>query len=386
VLLAGAPTYGDWVSWPDDPLELLAGPRGRRLCLEVVSPVTDRSVDDEPQCPAWFTVWAEHKLARDSDLAAELAAMIAVTDLDQVAARSDPLSLFGPLVLSVDSAMYWQPADEVDEVLRSPVLADVLAPVARAVTASPAAAWWSAPLDRERQQYADFPLDGAPTGARRVADPPALTGATSRIETWRAEALDDENRAAERSPDVTAPWSGHWWSSPIPGPLSTTRSLPNLGAAELCLVEDTTGPREASCWPLRVSPAARVLEITDRVGWTALVARYPLDMTKSRRHDWWRVAGVDSRWLIPDYAAVAADYDALHLTVGGYLTTVGRALPVEVASTANATARTLLAGWNPDETYWLADMLELAGSAVGWVSPDGDPLAWTPAPGSPHSA
>jgi hypothetical protein len=46
---------------------------------------------------------------------------------------------------------------------------------------------------------------------------------------------------------------------------------------------------------------------------------------------------------MPNYAAAAADYDAIHLAVGGHLTTAGHALPVNGA-------RTLLAGWNPDET------------------------------------
>ena len=58
-------------------------------------------------------------------------------------------------------------------------------------------------------------------------------------------------------------------------------------------------------------------------------------------------------------AAPAADYDAIHLTVGGYLTTAGHALPVK-------DARTLLAGCNPDETYWLADILA-ATPPTRWV-------------------
>jgi hypothetical protein len=40
-------------------------------------------------------------------------------------------------------------------------------------------------------------------------------------------------------------------------------------------------------------------------------------VTKARRHDWWRATGEDHGWAIPDYPAVAADYDAIHLTVGG---------------------------------------------------------------------
>jgi hypothetical protein len=72
------------------------------------------------------------------------------------------------------------------------------------------------------------------------------------------------------------------------------------------------------------------------------VGRYPLDVSKSRRRDWWRATGRAGRWLIPDYAAVAADWDAVHVSVSGYLTTAGIAIP------AGSDAYTMLAGWDPD--------------------------------------
>jgi hypothetical protein len=67
---------------------------------------------------------------------------------------------------------------------------------------------------------------------------------------------------------------------------------------------------------------------------------------------------------------VAAHYDAVHLTVGGYLTTAGRALSV------SGSAATMLAGWDPDETYWLADVLEPAGAPARWVESDSERLGW----------
>jgi hypothetical protein len=39
-------------------------------------------------------------------------------------------------------------------------------------------------------------------------------------------------------------------------------------------------------------------------------------------------------------------------------------------------ARTMLAGWDPDQTYWLTDILTLAGSAVTWLKTD---AGWIPA-------
>ena len=77
--------------------------------------------------------------------------------------------------------------------------------------------------------------------------------------------------------------------------------------------------------------------------------------------------GVDRRWVIPDWLAVAEDYEVVHLTVNGYLTTSGRALAVDTGSS------TFLAGWNPDMSYWLSDVLEAAGSPTLWVSEEHHP-------------
>jgi hypothetical protein len=62
---------------------------------------------------------------------------------------------------------------------------------------------------------------------------------------------------------------------------------------------------------------------------------------------------------------VAADYDAIHVSVAGYLATAGRALSV-------GDARTVLAGWDPDQTYWLTDVLETSGPPDLWVQGDNE--------------
>jgi hypothetical protein len=76
--------------------------------------------------------------------------------------------------------------------------------------------------------------------------------------------------------------------------------------------------------------------------------------------------------LIPDYAAAAADYDAVQVSVAGYVTTAARRLPI-------VDARTMRADWDPDATWWLTDVLSLAGSLAVWQSADGDDLRWFPA-------
>jgi hypothetical protein len=148
----------------------------------------------------------------------------------------------------------------------------------------------------------------------------------------------------------------------------------------LVLVEDPFDWFEARCWPVQAPPNVRIYEVTNAQDWAELGCRYPLDVRKSRRHDWWRVTGWAGSWLIPDFPAVASDYDAVHLAAAGYLTTAGWPVPV-------GEARTVLAGWNPDETYRLADLLTRAGPAAHWERQE-DMLDWAlaaPGAGPPNA-
>jgi hypothetical protein len=86
------------------------------------------------------------------------------------------------------------------------------------------------------------------------------------------------------------------------------------------------------------------------------------------------VTGRDSReagpWLVPDWSRVAQEWDAVHLTVAGYLASATRCIPVPDAADATGTAGTtgttgtagstgrveaasVIGGWGPDVTYWL---------------------------------
>ncbi len=302
------------MSWPVPAGVLMTGPRGRYLCWSVLW----SAMADAPETQGWDRVWEAAHAGDLSGRAGDLAATVALADLDALAA-ADELVLVPVLADAAAMAMYWQEPDPV----------------------------------------------GAPVTARRCCP--------ERTANWRpggSATLAEERSAARRPADPAANWSGHWWSTPAPSRLAaTTRALPGLGAAGLALVEDGPGWTTARCQPVSPRPAARVCEITGPDDWAQLAARYPLEVTRSRRHDWWRVTGWTGTWLIPDYSAVAADYDAIHLTVLGYLTTAGRDLPA-------AGARTMLAGWDPDTTYWLTDSLVPAGPATRWEQLDDHPVRW----------
>ncbi|HEY6498311.1 MAG TPA: hypothetical protein VIZ20_02735 [Streptosporangiaceae bacterium] len=285
-------------------------------------------------------------------------------EVQRAGGATDAAALLAALADAVSWATYWQEPDAWDRQLATPAARDALSPVAAAVAAAPAAAWWWTPAALDDQHYVEW-IDP------RHDHSPALTGAPAKLAAWRRDTLADEDRAAERPADPRAPWSGHWWSTPaLSGLPATTRAAAGLGAVALALTEDAMGWHEARVWPVHARPGARVYELTGPAAWTELVRRYPLEVTRSRRHDWFRATGRAGRWLIPDYAAVAADWDAVHLTVAGYLSTAGAACPVD------RKVATVLAGWNPDQTWWLTDALTLGGPATYWVNPDGGGPGW----------
>lgn len=334
------------MGWPDDATDLLLGPRGRRLCFELLR--------DSPGVLGWpMPVSSQLPSAMRADLAAAVAAALPTVGAN----------VFAGLVESVNWAMYWQEADETDRILEHPHIPEVLEPIARAVAQAPAAAWWASPMARDAQHYVQWLGD-------REQPPPTMAAARARLDAWRSAAAAEERRALSGPLDPTAPMTGSWWSTPAPAALvTTTRALPDLGAVGLALVEDSSGETAARCWPLAAQPRSRVYEITGPDDWVDLVTRYPLDVTGSRRHDWWRVTGWADRWLIPEWADVATDFDGVHLTVAGYLTSAGRTLRVGQEAT-------MLAGWNPDQTFWLNDVLRDAGPSTHWRRQD-DSTHWT---------
>jgi hypothetical protein len=335
--------------------ELLAGPRGRLLCWAIL---WLGLADDAKDSPAWLLAWDG---VNGGDLSGRVGALESVVALaDPAALAADSCTVLEALGWTVDAAGYWGEPGQEDQALASGAAAEALRPIAAALAAAPANRWWNSPADLERQWYAQF-LDNRPF------DEPLLSGAADRVADWVADTVRREESLRGEPAEPLGAWSGHWWSDPAMSGLPvTTRALPGLGAVRLALVEDGLGWKLARCWPLRPRDGARIYEVDGPTAWASLVARYPLEVTRSRRHDWWRATGQQGRWLIPDYRAAAGEYDAVHVSVLGYLSTAGVAVPVP----AGGQARTLLAGWDPDATWWLTDALSLDGPPADWAADD----------------
>ena len=307
-----------------DAADLLRGPRGRRLCYEVLQTWAGRSTPSMPSRP----------------------------DVDTRMA-------FEAVTEACNWAMYWQPPDRVDADLRSSEWLSQLQDIAEAIASSPVTNWWSSPLDLNDQHLVRFLDEDVPEPEHE----PTLTGLRAAVDTLD---LEHSREFPDDPAGVRLDWttvSGVWWSAPIAHPgVFTARSIgqPPLPVG-LAFVEDSFGWTAATSWQVSPTRDVRVLELGTSEHWVDVVRRYPLEVTvTTKRGDWWRTTGRDGRWAMPAWPLVAKDWDAVHLSVAGYLATAGRALPVDEATA------TVLAGWPPDATFWLADLLRVAAPPTAW--------------------
>ncbi|MBD8022046.1 hypothetical protein [Microbacterium gallinarum] len=357
---------------------LLAGPRGRRVCLEYARGRADRARGAEPaperlQDPsdaATALWWAALRL----DPAFGTSTVLTLGTYEpgpdegptvtaaEAASAVDALELGAPtaadlrnaLAISVDVARYWQEPDGDDILAATDEMVRALRRVAEVIVASPHAGWWATPVARDDQWTVGW------EGTR--PDPPERVAAM--LDEWREDARVEEQRAAiERPADPTANWGGTWWSIP-PAPLvSSTRRLGADGPAGLWFVEDTLGWQTAAATPLDVH-AGRVIEIDGPDAWIDLCRRHPLVVTASRRHEWYRTTGRVGDWVQPDWSKVVKEAEGVHLSVAGYLSSAGLALDVGDGRAS------MIAGWNPDATYWFAGVSPRPAEQQQWRTVD----------------
>jgi hypothetical protein len=346
--------------------ELLAAPRGRSLCLAVAERL------DDAVGPAVFAAAQSPAPRRIADLIGVL------RTVDPRPIRSWTVDDFAdPVDYTISFSMAWQEPDESDAVSSFPAVVAALYPIAESILAAPSTDWWDTPVELSTLRCTSrYDEDHPPV----APDPVDARQAQEWLDRWRREELiEDERARRERRDDPADNVSGTWWSTPN-GELSrltTTRCLRStvgdgVGSVRLIWEEDSFGEEDALIWPMAAIGTPRIYEIGGPTDWAELVGRYPLEVSWSRRQDWYRSTGRDGRWQIPDYVAVARDFDAVHLTVAGYLTTAIRAVEVD------ADIATVLAGWDPDQTWWLRSGLVANGRSEHWrsVEEPGRPIVW----------
>lgn len=148
-----------------------------------------------------------------------------------------------------------------------------------------------------------------------------------------------------------------------------TAADPPIAAAEQMVGawEIETGP-VSRCW-MPVSPEARVFEIHRPEDWARLVAAHP---RQGRPRPGWELPGINQHrseiaplldvpgqravrttvesHLVPDWESVASEYDGVHLSWAGFITTEGYISDLEHGGVA------MLRYWFSERTLWLADV------------------------------
>lgn len=327
------------------PSTFTSGPRGRRVLLELAAMASQEienavfertfAINREQGSSVWAFGWVDGEARSgpefEADLAANAPTPAHIGELLDALPRTehgpDESMFWEALRRSVDAAMYWQEPDGQDALAS---MRELRGPLRRfAAWAAPfAPPQWDAPMSTE--QFAivwfDQPID------------PGLSQ-----EGWKQQTLESEERAkAELDSDPNANYTGTWWSTPA-GVVSsgTHRNVPT----GLMLAEDFSGGPAKSA-PVDAS-SARILTIDNTSAWNTLCWDQPLEVTASRRHDWYRVTGTDGRWVIPDWSQLAKKYDAVHMSYGAYLAGATQLLTVDTG------IYTMIAGWGPGETRWL---------------------------------
>jgi hypothetical protein len=332
---------------PDPARRMLDGPEGRYLCrlvawVEGFGPVRDalsRRVGRPVPQPSRMA------------LLDELQGAVATGNYQRFLHSADEVSLLAKVAKVSEGYGLYRPV--LDDPAADEREIAILLPVAEAVVAAPGAEWWTEPIARHDQHFVYHHLGDGST-------PPNRDTFLSRLQlSMKEEQMEEADARAANSifppPDYTARivWSrpdGAWW---------TTRSIPGLPAVGLLCFPDQYGPLRARHWPVTVDARARVYEIDSAEAWRQIVSRYSRDVSYSRRDAWWPSTGWAGSWLLPDWTAVAADYDGVHLSVAGYLEIDERPIPV-------GDARSMVVAWGPDNTYWLIDVIELKGEPDEW--------------------
>ncbi|WP_414122183.1 hypothetical protein [Corynebacterium nuruki] len=390
--------------------DLLAGPRGRRVLLEFLTgaeqptdpdggfplsravgtvaddldPQRDRraryvrivsdgddAAGDDGDDPGTTSAAPETSETPETPDTPEAVARIIADALAAGPPLPDPTaeSLDSALDLSVNAAMYWQEPDGYDALAAHPAVREALRPVAEHLAASPVTDWWWSTPDLTDQWSVSWGRSDA--DADPVPDiPPEKRAANLRdwsAETRAAEQRYDTGPERRRAPE-DAP-GGNWWSLPLWCVPTSSRRWPGSAGpsdpVQALFIEDRW--EDDFCAGRFTPPAeSRILEITGADDWAALCREFPLEVTWSYRGEWYEVTGRDSReagpWLVPDWSQVAQEWDAVHLTVTGYLAAATRCIPVPGAvgatgtagTTGGAEAASVIGGCGPDVTYWLA--------------------------------
>lgn len=261
---------------------------------------------------------------------------------------------------SVGAARGWQPPTGTDVLLARPEMRPGLERIAEVLAASALTAWWASPVDLADQWLAhDQDIPGPP---ERWDTP---TPARTLLENW-AEVNAASEEAGEELLWGTAPFAFDDAGNGFASTYGTFQHDGRGGHQELSPLASGTptrfvwqedeGPHGEELWAaaFEAPPGARVYEIRGEADWVGLCQRFPFNVSRSygpygREALYLDDSPRSEHWVTPDWRRVAEEFDAVHLSVIGYLACATR--PIEVPGHGVSG----LAAWDPGETIWLCD-------------------------------
>lgn len=185
------------------------------------------------------------------------------------------------------------------------------------ILAQPSASWWFEPMDRESQVWVS-----------RDENPPSKDSLVTPSEPptrWERYALK--------------PVDGLFTSTMV-GDISPMAATIDFGVGDFRpWYEDPP----YAVWRMNVDASARIFEIHGSDDWHRLCVEYPAEGNSGRNEpDFSRDAGR----LVPDWSKVAREWDAVHLSFGGYMTS-------EQVRVESEHGWTYHWAWHHEATLWL---------------------------------
>lgn len=196
---------------------------------------------------------------------------------------------------------------------------------AEAAIAYPGTAWWWAPVDPARQVWSETMPEPGPPAPVQVLRPVETATEEPRILRWESYA----HRSAHAIRTSTREFGGET----------------SYAVATRMMVSGIPGPSaETRQFTMPVRPGFRVYEIHGPADWHRLATTYgkPVDLRQTG------LQHVPTR-TVPDWRRVGADWDGVHLSLGGLL------LTNEVSYETNL-GLTRFWAWESEQTQW-----------TGWV-------------------
>jgi hypothetical protein len=226
-----------------------------------------------------------------------------------------PATTFAVGAVAINETEIWHGDRHENEIARIMQSAQPLGGLAREILEAPGAQWWFDPPDLERQLYIWRPGDETNAVPSAVDEP---DGGSFERYGQKPKTL--------------------WTSTLIDGD-ACVRSFIDANAGDWL---DHRYPKQQ--WSLSAVPDARVYEITGPGAWHSLCLRYPARVGEAANN--LRAKWPDPDRLTVDWRAAANDWDGVHLTFGGLLTS-------EQVPTSTPEGWSVMWGWASEMTVWL---------------------------------